>query len=248
MLPRDPVLGPRHLQAAQQCSKLTAVLIAAVVLVPIGFMLGSEKTCSSLPPAGYLPFATDSGQKRMDDYTVVPASRGPPPYPSRHFAVFIIFSWNYDMFLLSLRSYMAAGWGRRIVIIDNSKDARLTKDAVVTALVGEVFRTRVKLTFSQVQHPVLALCSRKNARQFSGYPLLYAICGILYLRDCQKLALASSGGCIQAELSSVQTPRILARALYSLHPVMEAIMSPSSFMMPCAVPKSDDGPGGRARL
>ena len=46
-------------------------------------------------------------------------------------AVFILFSWNYDLFWTSLQTYMAAGWGRRIVIVDNSADKRIVHDARV---------------------------------------------------------------------------------------------------------------------
>ena len=43
-------------------------------------------------------------------------------------AVFILFSWNYDVFWTSLQTYRAAGWGRRIIIIDNSADKRILHD------------------------------------------------------------------------------------------------------------------------
>ncbi len=52
----------------------------------------------------------------------------PMPFPDRHFAVFIIFSWNFPLFWTSLQTYMAAGWGRRVIILDNSPDHRILKD------------------------------------------------------------------------------------------------------------------------
>jgi hypothetical protein len=45
--------------------------------------------------------------------------------------LFILFSWNYDMFWSSLQSYEAAGWGRRIVVIDNSDSRRIVNDVAV---------------------------------------------------------------------------------------------------------------------
>ena len=47
-------------------------------------------------------------------------------------AVFILFSWNYDLFWTSLQTYVAAGWGPRLVIIDNSKSRRVLNDAKVS--------------------------------------------------------------------------------------------------------------------
>lgn len=52
----------------------------------------------------------------------------PMPFPDRHFAVFIIFSWNFPLFWTSLQTYMAAGWGRRVIILDNSPDHRVLND------------------------------------------------------------------------------------------------------------------------
>ena len=52
----------------------------------------------------------------------------PMPFPDRHFAVFIIFSWNFPLFWTSLQTYMAAGWGRRVIILDNSVDHRILND------------------------------------------------------------------------------------------------------------------------
>lgn len=51
------------------------------------------------------------------------------PFPEHHFAVFIIYSWNLEMFWSSLQTYMAAGWGKRVIIIDNSPDRHIVHDA-----------------------------------------------------------------------------------------------------------------------
>ena len=60
---------------------------------------------------------------------VVRRSIGAPmPFPERHFAVFIIFSWNFPLFWSSLQTYMAAGWGKRVIILDNSINHRILKD------------------------------------------------------------------------------------------------------------------------
>ena len=46
-------------------------------------------------------------------------------------AVFILFSWNFDLFWTSLQTYVAAGWGPRLIIIDNSKDRKVLNDPKV---------------------------------------------------------------------------------------------------------------------
>lgn len=51
--------------------------------------------------------------------------------PDTTAAVFIIFSWNYDLFWTSLQTYEAAGWSRRIIVIDNSDGHRLLHDPKV---------------------------------------------------------------------------------------------------------------------
>ncbi len=43
-------------------------------------------------------------------------------------AVFILFSWNYELFLTSLQTYEAAGYARRIIVVDNSDSHRLVHD------------------------------------------------------------------------------------------------------------------------
>ena len=50
------------------------------------------------------------------------------PFPEHNFVVFIIFSWNYELFWSSLQTYMAAGWGKRVIIIDNSPDRIILND------------------------------------------------------------------------------------------------------------------------
>ena len=46
-------------------------------------------------------------------------------------AVFILFSWNFDLFWTSLQTYVAAGWSPRLIIIDNSKDRKVLNDPKV---------------------------------------------------------------------------------------------------------------------
>ncbi len=79
-----------------------------------------------------LPAASDIYSTEMltsDLPDVVRQSIGAPmPFPDRHFAVFIIFSWNFPLFWTSLQTYMAAGWGRRVIILDNSVDHRILND------------------------------------------------------------------------------------------------------------------------
>jgi hypothetical protein len=54
-----------------------------------------------------------------------------PGQPGTSIALFILFSWNYDLFWSSLQSYQAAGWGPRIVVVDNSERRRIVNDAAV---------------------------------------------------------------------------------------------------------------------
>ncbi|KAK9901254.1 hypothetical protein WJX75_002645 [Coccomyxa subellipsoidea] len=84
------------------------------------------------------------------------------PFPEHNFAVFIIFSWNYELFWSSLQTYMAAGWGKRVIIIDNSPDRIILNDPGVVALVGEVIPTRVRLTFSQAQNMIGDIALERN--------------------------------------------------------------------------------------
>ena len=66
------------------------------------------------------------------------SARGLPAFPKGTLdsgltsAVFILFSWNYDLFWTSLQTYVAAGWGPRLIIIDNSKNCRVLNDAKVS--------------------------------------------------------------------------------------------------------------------
>ena len=42
--------------------------------------------------------------------------------------MFIIYSWNFPLFWSALQSYMAAGWGKRVVVLDNSATKRVLRD------------------------------------------------------------------------------------------------------------------------
>lgn len=50
-------------------------------------------------------------------------------------ALFILYSWNYDLFWTSLQTYEAAGWTRRIIVIDNSDGHRLVHDPKACPLI-----------------------------------------------------------------------------------------------------------------
>ena len=89
------------------------------------------------------------GRLPVEQARVVDASM---PFPEQHFALFVIYAWNREVLLSSLRSYAAAGFGRRIVVIDNSPSRNLTADEVVRSLVGEVIPVRARLSFSQAQN------------------------------------------------------------------------------------------------
>ncbi|KAK9815537.1 hypothetical protein WJX72_005354 [[Myrmecia] bisecta] len=84
------------------------------------------------------------------------------PYPDQHFAVFVVFAWNYDVFLIALRCYVTSGWGQRIIIIDNSKTQQLANDRVVAKLAGEVIGVGSQLTFSQVQNYIMSIARERS--------------------------------------------------------------------------------------
>lgn len=75
-----------------------------------------------------------------------------PALGKLRFALFVIYSWNFEVLLTALESYAAAGFGRHIVVIDNSSDRRVVGSDKVAAMVGEIIPTRAKLTFSQSQN------------------------------------------------------------------------------------------------
>ena len=80
-----------------------------------------EPLAGTLRQAGMLPPALP-----VTSAPAAPASE--LPFPDRHFAVFIIFSWNYELLRTSLDTYMAAGWGKRVIILDNSMDRIILND------------------------------------------------------------------------------------------------------------------------
>ena len=72
--------------------------------------------------------STGGSQEPVQEHLAVPKRGVDPGLTS---AVFILFSWNYDLFWTSLQTYVAAGWGPRLIIIDNSKSRRMLNDAKV---------------------------------------------------------------------------------------------------------------------
>ena len=54
------------------------------------------------------------------------------PSGKEHIAVttplFILYSWNYELFRTALDSYLTAGFGSCIIIVDNSADRRVYND------------------------------------------------------------------------------------------------------------------------
>jgi hypothetical protein len=89
------------------------------------------------------------------------------------YALFVIYSWNYEVLLTALQSYAAAGLRQATIVVDNSADRRIVGDAAVAELVAEVMPTRAKLTFSQTQNfiagalgvsalPVASLCRQQK--------------------------------------------------------------------------------------
>jgi hypothetical protein len=84
-----------------------------------------------------------------------------------------VYTWNYDVLLTALESYVAAGFGKNIIVIDNSSDRRIVGDERVIAMVGEVIPTRARLTFSQSQNLLAGVLS---CRIPSNYPMEWKAC------------------------------------------------------------------------
>ncbi|KAK9901354.1 hypothetical protein WJX75_008200 [Coccomyxa subellipsoidea] len=179
MLAGVPLLQSQRLnrptEAPTSCWLAPAARLAVALLIctnllyllftPPAFSCDGPVPCHT--PA--LPIAPQAG--RVTDIAAAQAAlpavvRGDPSsgllFPDHHFAVFIIFSWNYELFWSSLQTYMAAGWGKRVIIIDNSPDRIILNDPGVVALVGEVIPTRVRLTFSQAQNMIGDIALERN--------------------------------------------------------------------------------------
>ena len=54
--------------------------------------------------------------------------RRSPQRPDVTVALFILHTWNFDMFWSSLHSYVAAGLGPRTIVIDNSASREALND------------------------------------------------------------------------------------------------------------------------
>ena len=94
-----------------------------VALSDVSMMFGlhKEPLAGSLRQGGALQTAMP-----VTMLPAVPAAE--LPFPGRHFAIFIIFSWNYELFRTSLDTYLAACWGKRVIILDNSMDRIILND------------------------------------------------------------------------------------------------------------------------
>lgn len=68
------------------------------------------------------------------------------------YALFVIYSWNYDVLMTSLEGYQAAGFSDSLIVIDNSPDRRIVGDEKIGGMVAEVIATMARLTFSQSQN------------------------------------------------------------------------------------------------
>lgn len=69
--------------------------------------------------SGKMPHGKDLASARRQD-------------PLATSALFILYSWNYDLLRTALQAYVAAGWGPRIIVIDNSSDKRILHDSPVS--------------------------------------------------------------------------------------------------------------------
>lgn len=54
--------------------------------------------------------------------------------------------------MTAVEGYQAAGFGKSLIIIDNSPNRDIMGDSRIKGMVGEVIATRARLTFSQSQN------------------------------------------------------------------------------------------------
>ncbi|CAL5224061.1 g6686 [Coccomyxa viridis] len=105
---------------------------------------------------------------RNIDIRLRPIQRGGPAAAHQkqadgHSALFILYSWNYELLRTALQAYVAAGWGPHTIIIDNSSDRRLVDDHLVNELVREIIPTRPSgLSFSQLQNVIADIAMERN--------------------------------------------------------------------------------------
>ncbi|CAL8471123.1 g10665 [Coccomyxa elongata] len=86
------------------------------------------------------------------------------------YALFVIYSWNYEVLLTAVEGYQAAGFGKSLIIIDNSPDRDIVGDERIRDMVGEVIATRARLTFSQSQNYIADIAiERDYAYYFWGH-------------------------------------------------------------------------------
>ena len=69
------------------------------------------------------------------------------------------------MLLTAVRSFVAAGFGKSLIILDNTSNSTLLGDPVIAELAAEVIPARTRLTFSQAQNFIAGGPSLPTARQ-----------------------------------------------------------------------------------
>ncbi len=98
------------------------------------------------------------------------------------YALFVIYSWNYEVLLTAVEGYQAAGFGKSLIIIDNSPNRDIVGDERIQGMVGEVIATRARLTFSQSQNYI---AGRLFALLLLKAPDLHTI-GVLFVMSCHN--------------------------------------------------------------
>ncbi|BDA45364.1 hypothetical protein COCOBI_07-1510 [Coccomyxa sp. Obi] len=174
----------RSLRVDSSCIGAALAVLLCLNLLQLGYLFSSHRSCSdcgtgtTAPLDGHRSAATGgNGGIRHSRVAMSSSVRQPEAAfeargrlierrsaerPDTTCAVFILFSWNYDLFWTSLQTYDAAGWTRRIIVIDNSDGHRLLHDPKVNAIVGEVIPTRVQLTFSQLQNFIASIAIERD--------------------------------------------------------------------------------------
>ena len=119
---------------------------------------------------------------RVNGRRGVNEGRGGAEESEPRYALFVIYSWNYEVLLTAVEGYQAAGFGNSLIIIDNSPHRDIVGDERIQGMVGEVIATRARLTFSQSQNYI---AGRPFALLLSKAPNLH-ITGVYFVLSCHN--------------------------------------------------------------
>lgn len=135
---------------------------------------------------------------------------------SGRYALFVIYAWNYEVLLTAVRSYVAAGFGKSLIILDNTSNSTLLADPVIAELVAEVIPTRTRLTFSQAQNFMAGGPSRPQHNLLSSHTFPSLCEWLIYMEASQYTSLLK-------QCSSMKLTKILLMQMWPLKEAMNTI-------------------------